>query len=138
MNGETAIMEKLNALRRQPEPTGDALENSEETAQAGTAGTQGGAASSLTGMLLAAAKDVLDWALDFILIGEIPFIGQIPGILFTAFLIYHLWQKGLFKQKGIRRVLSFAGFAVDNLPLVNNLPLGIISTWILRLPKSRQ
>lgn len=69
---EASIIEELNRVRR--ETVGKEDQAAPKT---------GALAVSPMGVrLLAAAKDGLDWVLDFMLIGEIPFIGQIPGALF--------------------------------------------------------
>lgn len=83
-------------------------------------------------LLLGAAKDGLDWIVDFIGTGEIPFIGQIPGILFTLFIIFYLAQHGLLRQSLAKRAVTYAAFIADNLPLLNNIPLLTPALWLLR------
>lgn len=83
-------------------------------------------------LLLGAAKDTLDWVLDFIGIGEIPVVGQIPGILFTLFIAFYLAQNGLLRQRGLKRAAMYGGFIADNLPLLNNVPFMTPVLWILR------
>ncbi len=90
-------------------------------------------------LLLGAAKDGLDWMVDLIGIGEIPFIGQIPGILFTLFIVFYLIQHGLLKQSVTKRAVTYAGFIADNLPFaINNIPFMTPILWILRRVKPAQ
>lgn len=93
----------------------------------------------LIALLLAATKDGLDWVLDFLLIGEIPFIGQIPGIFLSAFLAYFLWSKGWFKRTKIRITFYVLALFIDNLPFgVNNLPMNVLSVlWAWHVVRHR-
>jgi len=79
------------------------------------------------GLTLALIKDgVADWFLDPFFIGEVPFIGQIPGYIVTALLVYFMWGKGMLKRKIAMRVIIF--LTIDNFPLlINNLPLTTIT-----------
>lgn len=88
-------------------------------------------------LLLGAAKDLLDWVLDLIGLGEIPLIGQIPGILFTVFNVLYLSQRGLLRQSGWRGTLSLGALTLDNLPLINNLPLSAPAMWFIRQIQKR-
>ncbi|RJQ37202.1 hypothetical protein C4552_01750 [Candidatus Parcubacteria bacterium] len=82
-----------------------------------------GAAFTIALMLGLLKDGVLDWILDFLLIGEIPVIGQIPGLLVSGIIMYFLWGKGWFLKSKIRVMYWILGLFFDNLPLFNNLPL---------------
>lgn len=81
---------------------------------------------------LAMLKDgVLDWVLDFIGIGEIPFIGQLPGYFVTGIMTYFAWNKGNCFQKFYRKriillILDLLPFAINNFPLTT---AGIFWMW---------
>lgn len=78
------------------------------------------------GLTLALIKDgVMDWVFDFVLIGEIPIIGQIPGMLLSALLVYFMWGKGMLKRKIAARFIIF--MLADSLPFLNNLPLTTVA-----------
>lgn len=78
-------------------------------------------------LLLAAAKDGLDIFLAGILIGLVPFWGQIPGWFLTAFLAFFLWGKGWFLNTRIKVAWWVLGIFFDNLPVVNTLPMSILT-----------
>jgi hypothetical protein len=83
----------------------------------------------LTILFLTFLKEGADWALDLILVGEIPLLGQMPGWFITAIIIFLQWGRGKFLRNQImkRGVLLW----LDNLPVINNLPLSIIYTlWL--------
>ena len=90
-------------------------------------------------LLLAAFKDgVLDWILDFAGIGEIPVVGQLPGIFVSASLAYFLWGKGWFRKAKIRVTYYIVALFFDNLPLLNNLPLTVLEVlWAWHVVRSR-
>lgn len=120
---ETTTLERLNAIRQQersPEPRGGA-----------TPAVVRHTAERLGIRLLAAGKDGLDWALDFLLIGEIPIVGQLPGIGYSALLALHLVRSGWLRQPGLKTMLFAAALIADNLPLANNLPLTFLATFLI-------
>ncbi len=83
-------------------------------------------------IILAIIKDgLMDWALDFIIVGEIPILGQLPGIFLSAVLFYFMYGKGMFRGKIFARITLF--FIADNLPFfINNAPittLGVLYAW---------
>lgn len=81
-------------------------------------------------LLIAASKDGLDVALDIVVVGEIPFVGQIPGLLISLALTYFLWKKRWLGQSARLNVRAmYYGLALfgDNLPLINDLPLNVIA-----------
>ena len=125
---------ELEAARRQDEAEATAEEE---------AADEGAAAPGMVArdfgtplLLLGAAKDGLDWMVDLIGIGEIPFIGQIPGILFTLFIAFYLVQNGLLRQSAVKRAVAYTGFIADNLPFfINNIPFMTPALWILRRVK---
>lgn len=91
--------------------------------------------------LLASLKDGVDIVLDFLLIGEIPIVGQIPGLFLSAFLTFFLLGKGWFLKTRVRGIYYILALFVDNLPLLNNLPLNtltILYAWHLTREKARQ
>lgn len=128
MNGEAATMERLNALRRF-DLTREAVAAARAlAARLNREIEQGNDVAAFTiALFIALAKDGLDWVLDFILIGEIPVVGQVPGIFATAFLYYFLWGKGWLLKWRIRAIFWIFGFFFDNLPLANNLPLSTLA-----------
>ncbi|MBI2451093.1 MAG: hypothetical protein HYV52_02015 [Parcubacteria group bacterium] len=82
----------------------------------------------LLAILLAFLKDGMDVILDLMLIGEIPIIGQMPGILISAILMYFLWGKGWFNTTKVKIILWGLGVFADNLPfLINDLPLTVLT-----------
>lgn len=77
---------------------------------------------------LACLKDGVDIGLDFIIVGEIPIIGQSPGIFISVALIYFLYGKGYFNNTKIKIILWGLGLFADNLPfLINDLPMTVLS-----------
>lgn len=121
MNGETNTIAELNAVRRPPPP---------RAAPRGAAAATRPAPPYLL-RLLGPGKDGLDWMLDLFLIGEIPVLGQMPGILFTLLIAAYALRQGGVKRGGIRLALAGLLMAADNLPLINNLPLMSIATFLL-------
>lgn len=108
------------------EPTDEVAENGGET-------TGSTAVASTALMLLGVAKDGFDWLIDFIAIGEIPFVGQIPSMLFSALLIYYQRSHGMFRQSSTwKKGLSMGLSVADNLPIINNLPFSAFAMWITR------
>lgn len=79
------------------------------------------------GLTLSLLKDgVMDLVLDFLFIGEIPIIGQLPGMVVSAMLVYFMWSKGMWKKKMLLSVVVL--LLADNLPFaINNLPLSTIA-----------
>lgn len=121
MNGETNTIAELNAARRPTPP------------RAAPAGALA-AARPVPPYLLRLAgpgKDGLDWAMDLFLIGEIPVLGQVPGILLTLFIAAYALRQGGVKRGGARLAVAGLLMAADNLPLINNLPLMSIATFLL-------
>jgi hypothetical protein len=90
-------------------------------------------------LLLAALKDGVDIGLDFLfLAGEIPIIGQLPGVFISAVLAYFLWGKGWFKTTKVKIILWGLGFVFDNLPLANDLPMTILTVlWAWHIVRER-
>lgn len=78
-------------------------------------------------LLLAAAKDGVDIYLNALLVGLIPFLGQIPGYFLTAFLAYFLWGKGWFLKTRIKIIWWVMAIFVDNLPAINTLPISVLT-----------
>ncbi len=79
---------------------------------------------------IAILKDILDAGLTLTLIEFYPFLGQIPGILVSAILMYFLWGKGWFLKWKARAILFVIG---DNIPLIDFLPLSTIMVlWAWR------
>ncbi len=79
-------------------------------------------------ILLALLKDGVDIGLDFTVIGEIPIVGQPPGIFISAVLMYFLWGKGYFNRTKVKILLWGLGFFADNLPiLINDLPMTMLT-----------
>lgn len=77
-------------------------------------------------MLLAIAKDgLLDIGLDFLGIGLIPIIGQVPGYFLSAVLFYIMHGKGMLRGKLFARVLIM--FFADSLPIVEELPITVFA-----------
>jgi len=88
---------------------------------------------------LAAFKDgVLDLGLDlFFGIGEIPVLGQLPGLIISGVIFFFIRMRASFGKRFMRRLIAkrlvriLAMFFVDCLPLVNNLPMATINIlWI--------
>ena len=81
---------------------------------------------------LAILKDgVLDWILDFFAIGEIPFIGQLPGYIVTGIMTYFSWSKSncfksFYRKRIILLLIDLLPFAINNLPLTT---AGIFWMW---------
>ena len=121
MNGEVENIERLNEARRlqqAQEPQG----RPPETARTGPR-------ARIEDYLLAAAKDGFDWVIDLLTIGEIPFVGQVPGMLFGAAVAFYRFSAGGAARPSRRRLGVIILFLiVDNLPLINNLPLTFLST----------
>ena len=126
-NGSTIT--RLNELRR-PQPTDSATETNEGGAT--RAETQGGLTTSLL-WLFACTKDGIDWVFDLILIGEIPFIGQVPGAIMTVSFIMYLSQKGLLRGGKLKSAAVLLLLGADNLPIVNNVPFASAAVLLLRL-----
>ena len=148
MDEEQAMrLEELNAARRQAAREAE-LEHDAETGEdtgepdeeARNGGGASGAATAQTAiLLLGAAKDGFDWLIDFIAIGEIPFVGQVPGMLFAGFLVYYQWSHGMFRQSSmLKKGLSVGLSVADNLPLINNLPFSTFAMWLTRRISKRQ
>ncbi len=79
-------------------------------------------------IILAIIKDGVDIGLDFIIIGEIPIIGQLPGLFISATLMYFLWGKGWFNTAKVKILLWGLGMFFDNLPfLINDLPMTVLT-----------
>ena len=131
MTAEEERRMELEAARRHDAAEAAAEEG--ELAEGGAAPGREARDFSTPLLLLGAAKDGLDWMVDLIGIGEIPFIGQIPGILFTLFIVFYLVQNGLLRQSLTKRAVAYGGFIIDNLPfLINNIPFMTPALWILR------
>lgn len=82
-------------------------------------------------VFLAILKDIVDIGLDFFGIGEIPILGQLPGLFISAILMYFLWGKGWFNKTKVKLVLWGLGFFVDNLPfLINDLPMTTLTVFV--------
>lgn len=89
-------------------------------------------------LLLAALKDGVDIGLDLILVGEIPLVGQMPGMFISATLVYFLWGKGWFNTAKIRIIIWGLGLVVDNAPLVNDLPMTVLTVlWAWHIVRER-
>jgi len=129
MNGEAATIERLNEARRVRFRLDRAAVSAARTL-AERLNREIAEGHDITAfmiaLLLAASKDGLDWILDLFFIGEIPIIGQIPGIFLSVFLAYFLWGKGWFNKTKVRIIYYIIGLFIDNLPLVNNLPMNIL------------
>lgn len=79
-------------------------------------------------IILACLKDGVDIGLDLIVIGEIPILGQLPGLFISATLMYFLWGKGYFNTTKVKIILWGLGFFADNLPfLINDLPMTVLT-----------
>lgn len=79
-------------------------------------------------IILACLKDGVDIGLDFIIIGEIPILGQLPGLFISATLMYFLWGKGWFNTTKVKVLLWGLGLFVDNLPLlINDIPMTVLT-----------
>lgn len=93
-------------------------------------------------IFLAILKDGLDIGIDFFIVGEIPIIGQLPGLFISATLMYFLWGKGWFNRTKVKIILWGLGFLVDNLPfLINDLPmttLTVFMAWHIIRKRARQ
>jgi hypothetical protein len=64
-------------------------------------------------LTVALLKDgILDIFLDFLGIGVIPVLGQIPGYFLSAVLFYLMWGRGMLKGRIFAWVLSF--FVADS------------------------
>jgi len=89
---------------------------------------------------LALIKDgLLDIGLDFLGIGLIPIVGQIPGYFVSATLFYFMRGKGMLRGKMFGRVLVF--FLADSFPLVEELPItvfAVLFAWRGLVKKARQ
>lgn len=80
----------------------------------------------LIGISLALLKDgVADIALDFLLIGEIPVIGQLPGMAVSIGLMYFMWGSGMMVNKIKTKVVLL--LVVDMFPLLNNIPMTVVA-----------
>lgn len=120
MNGEDTTAAELSAARRAaPRPA--------------TAAATRGAAAQASNLLplLGIAKDGLDWVLDLFLIGEIPFAGQLPGALFTLLIVAAAWQRSGKRRGPLTLAAAALLLIIDNGPIVNNLPLTTIATFLL-------
>lgn len=119
---ETTALERLNEVRQQ-ERTPDARDRpAPEMIRRPV--------DRLTIRLLAAGKDGLDLALDLLLIGEIPVVGQLPGIGYSLLLTLYRIRTGWFREQKRRAVLFTVVLIIDNLPIANNLPLTFLSTFL--------
>lgn len=81
---------------------------------------------------LAALKDILDLGLNIALVGLLPIVGQIPGFFLSVFLYLFLRGKGWFIKTKIKIMWWILGFFIDNLPVVNSLPmntLAVLYAW---------
>jgi len=136
MDNQATIIEQLNAARRMDAAK---AQTGGREATGPPAALPAAAGSSATGsILLGAAKDLLDWVVDFSLIGEIPFVGQIPGILFSLLILHHLWSQGFFKRVKNVGIYVGVGLILDNLPLfINNLPFSSLAIWLVRRAAQR-
>ena len=89
---------------------------------------------------LAIAKDgLLDIGLDFLGIGLIPILGQIPGYFLSAVLFYIMQGKGMLRGRIFGLVLVF--FLADSFPLIEELPLTVFAVmfaWHGIVKKARQ
>ncbi len=94
-------------------------------------------------IFLAFLKDgLLDIGLNFLGIGLVPVIGQIPGWFVSATLYYFMYGKGYFlKQRArmnMRGWLFVFGFILDGLPAVEELPITTLTVaHTIRLVKKR-
>lgn len=90
-------------------------------------------------LLLAALKDGVDIGLDFLfLAGEIPLVGQLPGVFISATLAYFLWGKGWFNTTKIKIVIWVLGLFIDNMPMVNDLPMTVLTVlWAWHIIRER-
>jgi hypothetical protein len=92
---------------------------------------EGHATGVFTFMLaIAIAKDgLMDWLLDFLIIGEIPLVGQIPGALMGATLWFFMRMRGSYAKRKFRQIILLT---IDCLPFfINNLPLTTLSVlWM--------
>lgn len=91
-------------------------------------------------LALALIKDgALDVLLDFVGIGLIPFVGQIPGTFLSAVIFLLMWRKGMLKGKIMARVLFL--FIGDNIPLLEEFPFttfAVLFAWRGMVKKTRQ
>ncbi len=104
----------------------------------------GNDASAITILIfLAFLKDgLLDIGLDFLGIGIVPIIGQIPGWFVSATLFYFMYGKGYFlKQRAkmnARIWLYVLSFIFDGLPAIEALPVTTITVLhTIKLMKKR-
>lgn len=82
-------------------------------------------------IILACLKDGVDIGLDFIVVGEIPILGQLPGLFISAILMYFLWGKGWFNTTKVKILLWGVGLVFDNLPLlINDLPMTVLTVFM--------
>lgn len=132
MNGHATTIEELNRARRRPAPPPGA-------SAAGRGGRGGDEYRTplphLSLWAFAATKDVVDWLMDFLLIGEIPFLGQIPGMILTVLFIMYLRRRGDLSGGGTRKIIAYLLLGVDNAAVVNNLPLTSVAASLLRSPR---
>ena len=139
---QTLRLEELNAARRQDEIEAELaleaeLDDAESDATATGADTAPASASSMI-VLLGFAKDGFDLVMTALGIGLIPFIGQVPGMLFTAFLVYYQWSHGMMSGGSpVKKALSLGASLFDNFPGAHLLPLSGIGMWISRNVISR-
>lgn len=91
-------------------------------------------------LALALIKDgALDILLDFVGIGLIPFVGQIPGTFLSTALFLLMWRKGMLKGKIMARVLFL--FVGDNIPILEEFPFttfAVLFAWRGMVKKTRQ
>lgn len=84
-------------------------------------------------IMLAIFKDgLLDILLDFLFIGMIPVIGQIPGWFVSAVIFYFMWGKGWFLKFRLHLWFYALSFIIDGLPLFEELPittLTVLYAW---------
>ena len=139
---QTLRLEELNAARRQDEIEAElareaGLDDAESDATEVGADTAPASASSVI-VLLGFAKDGFDLVMAALGIGLIPFVGQIPGMLFTVFLIYYQWSHGMFSGGSlVKKALSIGASLLDNVPGIHLLPLSGVAMWISRNVISR-
>ena len=77
-------------------------------------------------LALALIKDgAMDILLDFVGIGLIPIIGQIPGYFISVVIFYLMWGKGMLKGRIMAWVLLF--LIGDSLPIVEEFPITTVT-----------
>ena len=83
-------------------------------------------------IVLAIFKDgALDIGLDLLGgFGEIPILGQLPGLFVSAALFYFLWGKGWCNTTKVKAIIWILGIFIDNLPLANELPMTVLTVFM--------